>query len=63
MIIEMDGKKVFEEESEFAHVPVGTRDESDKGYNQISGLVGTIKTQCISWDGGERDVPGDERSM
>ena len=43
VIIEMDGKKVFEQESEFAHVLVGTRDESDKGYNQISGLVGTIK--------------------
>ena len=40
VIIEMDGKKVFEQESEFAHVLVGTRDESD---NQISGLVGTIK--------------------
>lgn len=33
VIIEMDGKKVFEQESEFAHVLVGTRDESDKGYN------------------------------
>ena len=43
VIIEMDGKKVFEQESEFAHVLVGTRDESDKGYNQISDLVGTIK--------------------
>ena len=43
VIIEMDGKKVFEQESEFAHVLVGTRDESDKGYNQISGLVGTVK--------------------
>ena len=43
VIIEMDGKKVFEQESEFAHVLVGTRDEGDKGYNQISGLVGTIK--------------------
>lgn len=30
VIIELDGKKVFEKESEFAHILTGTYDESDK---------------------------------
>ena len=43
VIIEMDGEKVFETESEFAHVLTGGYDKSDKSYNQNAGLVGTIK--------------------
>ena len=43
VIIELDGKKVFEKESEFAHILTGTYDESDKKYDRIAGLVGTIK--------------------
>ena len=43
VIIELDGKKVFEKESEFAHILTGTYDESDEKYDRIAGLVGTIK--------------------
>ena len=43
VIIELDGKKVFEKESEFAHILTGTYDDSDKKYDRIAGLVGNIK--------------------
>ena len=41
--IEMDGKKVFEQENEFIFFTVGSRDKEDKGWDADSGIAGLLK--------------------